>query len=36
VVEGVSVGQDSVWFGGTFTRAGELGSIGIARWWLSP
>lgn len=36
VAEGVTVGNDSVWVGGTFTQAGDLGSIGIARYWFQP
>jgi hypothetical protein len=36
VAEGVTVSADSLWVGGTFTRAGSLGSIGIARYWFTP
>jgi hypothetical protein len=36
VAEGVTATSDSLWVGGTFTQAGEHGSIGIARYWFQP
>ena len=36
VAEGLSLRADALWIAGTFTRAGGVGSVGIARFGLSP
>jgi hypothetical protein len=35
-VETLSLAPEALWVGGTFTRAGGVGSIGIARFGLAP
>ena len=36
IAEGLSLGSDSLWVAGAFTRAGGVGSTGIARFGLAP
>jgi hypothetical protein len=36
VAEALSLSKDALWIAGGFTRAGGVGSVGIARFGLAP